>query len=57
MKHLRHLKKIKNLWENQKSTKIKILMSDNGGKYIGNEIENYLKTNGTEHRLSVSYCP
>ena len=30
-------------------------MSDNG-KYIGNEFDNYLKTNGIEHRLSVPYC-
>ena len=54
---LEAFKEIKNLWENQKSTKIKILMSDNGGEYIGNEFENYLKTNGIEHRLSVPYCP
>ena len=32
-------------------------MSDNRRKHIGNEFENYLKTNGIEHRLSESYCP
>jgi hypothetical protein len=50
-------KEIKNLWENQKSTKIKIFMSDNGGEFINTEFENFLKESGIQHRLTTPHCP
>ena len=31
-------------------------MSNNSGECIRNEFENYLKTNGIEHRLSIPCC-
>ena len=56
MKCLRHLKKSKIYRKILKFTKIKILISDSGGEYIGNEFENCLKTNGIKYKLSVPYC-
>ncbi|GBM64627.1 Retrovirus-related Pol polyprotein from transposon TNT 1-94 [Araneus ventricosus] len=50
-------KEIKCLWENQKSVKIKIFMSDNGGEFINTEFDNFLKTNGIKRRLTAPYCP
>jgi transposase InsO family protein len=54
---LNAFKEIKNLWENQKSAKIKIFMSDNGGEFMSKEFDDFLKLNGIEHRTSAPYCP
>ncbi|CAH2104034.1 unnamed protein product [Euphydryas editha] len=50
-------KEFKELVENQKSTKIKILRSDNGGEFCSAEMENYLKENGIVHQKSTAYSP
>ncbi|KAL0270634.1 UNVERIFIED_CONTAM: hypothetical protein PYX00_007980 [Menopon gallinae] len=37
--------------------KIKFLQSDNGTEYVNNEFDKYLKENGIQRRLSISYSP
>ncbi|GBM89165.1 Retrovirus-related Pol polyprotein from transposon TNT 1-94 [Araneus ventricosus] len=36
---------------------LKVLRSDNGGEYIGKEIEDFLKEQGIVHQLTVPYSP
>lgn len=50
-------KEIKTLWENQKSVKIKVFMSDNGGEFINAEFEKFLKINGIKRNVTAPYCP
>ena len=50
-------KTFKNLVESQKSKKIKILRSDNGGEFCGNEFENFLARNGIIHQKTNPYTP
>lgn len=54
---LEAFKEIKNLWENQKSTKIKIFHSDNGTEFLNREFGKFLKECGIEHRLTTPYSP
>ena len=50
-------KTFKNLVESQKSKKIKILRSDNGGEFCRNEIEKFLARNGIIHQKTNPYTP
>ena len=43
--------------ENQMKARIKILMSDQGGEYLGKEFIKYLLDRGTEHRLTIHDTP
>lgn len=43
--------------ENQTGKRIKILRSDNGGEYISNNYENFLKKCGIRHQTSMPYTP
>ena len=36
---------------------VKVLRSDNGGEYLGNDFKNYLSENGIHHQLTVAYTP
>lgn len=47
----------KEMVENQKATKIKILRSDNGGEFCSAEFEYYLKKNGIVHQKTNAYTP
>lgn len=54
------LEKIKEFVEMAKTQfgrKPKILRSDRGGEYIGNQVRNYLKSNGIVGQLTVPYSP
>lgn len=50
-------KQFKNIIENQKSCKIKILRSENGKEYCSKEYENFLKNNGIIHQKTNPYTP
>lgn len=41
----------------QFEAKIKILRSDNGGKYLGNPFKGYLEDEGIIHQTSYAYTP
>lgn len=43
----------KALVENETGKKIKILRSDNGGEYVSNAMNNFLKKNGIRHQLTI----
>ena len=43
--------------ENLSETKIKILRSDNGGKYISNEFGSFCKDAGIKRELTTPYNP
>lgn len=43
--------------ENQVDKKIKVLRTDNGGEYTGNQIEDYLRSSGVQHQTTASYTP
>ena len=36
---------------------VKVLRSDNGGEYLGNDFKQYLSENGIHHQLTVAYTP
>lgn len=42
--------------ENQTSRKIKVLRSDNGGEYVNNVFQDYLKKCGIKHETTVPHC-
>lgn len=42
---------------NSSGLKIGSLRSDNGGEYVSAEFENYLKSKGIHHELTVAYTP
>lgn len=50
-------KDFKNMVENQKGRKIKMLRSDNGGEFCNRVFENYLKGNGIIHQKTNPYTP
>lgn len=52
-----YFKQFKNLVENQTSTKIKILRTDNGGEFCSAQMENYLKQTGIIHQKTNPYTP
>lgn len=52
-----YFKQYKNLVENQKSTKIKILRTDNGGEFCSAVMENYMKQCGIIHQKTNPYTP
>jgi len=39
--------------ENQTERKVKVLRSDNGGKYTSKEFKDYLTSKGIEHQLNI----
>ena len=43
--------------ENQKKTKIKILRSDNGGEYLSEEFQEFLRQYGITHQRTVAGTP
>jgi len=43
--------------KNQTGRKMKVLRSDNGGKYISKEFKDYLVRKGIKHQLSISEQP
>lgn len=43
--------------ENESDHKIKKLHTDNGKEYITNEFQDYLRSNGIQHQLTVTYTP
>jgi hypothetical protein len=45
------------LVRNKYQKTIKILRSDNGGEYLSNDFDNFLKSKGIEKQLSVAYTP
>lgn len=47
----------KNLVENQFGCKVKTLRSDNEGEYTSNQFENFLKSEGIIHELSIPRTP
>lgn len=47
----------KNMAENQCSTKIKILRTDNGGEYVNGKFETFLRQNGITHQKTCPYTP
>lgn len=47
----------KNLVENQCSSKIKILRSDNGTEYVNNQFLKFLKQHGIVHQKTCPYTP
>lgn len=53
----KYFKEFQKLVENQKSKKIKVLRSDNGGEFCSTEMENYLKKCGIVHHKSTAYTP
>jgi len=48
---------LKTMMENQKGRKVKVLRSDNGGKYISTVFKAYLAGKGIEHQLSIPGRP
>ena len=50
-------KEYKNEVENQTNNKIKILRSDRGGEYVGQELQQYLKDNGIISQVTPPYTP
>jgi len=52
---LKEFKSYKVRMENEHGTKIKSIQSDNGREYVNLEFEEFLKTNGIEHRTSAQY--
>ncbi|CAG4955863.1 unnamed protein product [Colias eurytheme] len=52
-----YFKQFKSLVENQKSTKIKILRTDNGGEFCSAQMENYLRQTGIIHQKTNPYTP
>ncbi len=47
----------KALMEKQTSKQIKTLRSDNGGEYISNAFNDFLRANGIRHETTVPYTP
>jgi hypothetical protein len=43
-------------WENKFGQRIMALQLDNGGEYMGEEFERYLRERGIEHRKSIPYA-
>jgi transposase InsO family protein len=43
--------------ENQKRTKIKILISNKGGEYFSMEFSSFCEENGIIHQTSAPYTP
>jgi len=54
---LKKFRSYKARMENEHRTKIKSIQSDNGREYVNLEFEEFLKTNGIEHRTSAPYTP
>ena len=50
-------KHFKNLVENQSSTKIKVLRSDNGGEYINSQFQDFCSEHGILHQTSRPHTP
>lgn len=50
-------KEFQRLVENEHKLKIGTLRSDSGGEYLAREFQEYLKTQGIKHELSVPFCP
>lgn len=49
-------KLFKALVENETNKKIKIIRSDNGGEYMSNNFQNYLRSCGIKHQTTVPHC-
>ncbi|KAG7311034.1 hypothetical protein JYU34_003892, partial [Plutella xylostella] len=49
-------KLFKVLVENETGSKIKTLRSDNGGEYMSNQFQEYLKSSGIKHQTTVPHC-
>ncbi|CAI7752881.1 unnamed protein product [Closterium sp. NIES-53] len=43
--------------EREAGAKVKILRSDQGGEYMGKDLESFLEDKGITHQLSVAYTP
>ncbi|CAI7893773.1 unnamed protein product [Closterium sp. NIES-53] len=43
--------------EREAGAKVKILRSDQGGEYMGKDLESFLEDKGITHQLSVAYMP
>ena len=43
--------------EKSSGMKVKVLRTDNGGKYTSKEFKQYLKKQGTQHELTVPKTP
>ena len=50
-------KEFKALVENQAEKKIKVLRTDNGGEFCGNEFEEFYKKCGIERKKTTPYTP
>ena len=50
-------KHFKNLVENQYSTKIKVLRSDNGGEYLSSQFQSFCSNHGILHQTSCPHVP
>ena len=50
-------KHFKNLVENQYSTKIKVLSSDNDGEYINSQFQDFCSKHGILHQISCPQTP
>ena len=50
-------KEFKTLVENQTGHTIKIFRTDNGGEFVNQEMNEYLKNNGIRHQTSIPYNP
>lgn len=54
---LEKFKEFKQLVENQTDKKIKIIRSDNGTEYCGNDFQSFCKKSGIQHQTSNTYTP
>lgn len=54
---LGYFKEFKNLVENQKNRKIKVLRTDNGTEFTSGMFQNFLKLNGIIHQRTNPYTP
>lgn len=44
-------------WERETGKQIKIIRSDRGGEYIGNQLDKWMKDEGISHEMSNPYEP
>ena len=53
----KHLLEWKAMVEKSCGRKLTVLQSDNGGKYTGRQLQDYLKAEGVRHELTVPKTP
>lgn len=51
------IKDLKIFAETQTGKKLKVLRTDNGGEYVNKRVDDYLKSCGIKHQLTIAYTP